>query len=248
VRRVSCRRRSRRRRRPHANGGQVQDRADGAPTGRDQDLSARQLTLPARCCLQEYRTATAVSQRARDRRSGDNAGALVAAGRQRARRTGRPRLPGLPGGGQDSHGQQNPHRSGGRIGDRIRAVEAGHGCLRGRRGADQQRGPACPAPPGPASARGPHTQDGRGQRGRGKPRGWRRVPGCCQDETTPGQVQHYRGEQHHGDQRPTGPGPGGGCCLLAVGAGSGDVPGHAVGHQHAIASCSCRCRRNASSA
>ena len=158
------------------------------------------------------------------------------------------RLPGRTRGGQDSHGQQNPHDSGGRIRDRIRAVEAGHGRLRGRRGADQQCGQACPAPAGLASARGPHAQYGRGQPGRGQPRGRRRVPGCCQDETAPGQVQHCRGEQHHGDQMPAGPGPGGRCCLLAIGAGSGDVPGHAVDHQHAIASCSSRCWRNASSA
>jgi hypothetical protein len=158
------------------------------------------------------------------------------------------RLPGRTGGGQDSHGQQNPHDSGGRIGDGIRAVETGHGRLRGRRGADQHCGQACPAPAGLASARGPHAQYGRGYPSRGQPRGRRRVPGCGQDETAPGQVQGCRGEQYHGDQMPAGPGPGGRCCLLAIGAGSDDVPGHAVDHQHAIASCSSRCWRNASSA
>ena len=84
---------------------------------------------------------------------------------------------GRAGGGQDSHGQQNPQGSGGGVGDRVRAVEAGHGCLRGRRGADQQRGPACPASAGLASARGPHAQPGRGQPGRDQLRGRHRVPG-----------------------------------------------------------------------
>ena len=96
------------------------------------------------------------------------------------------RLPGPTGGGQDSHGQQNPQDSGGRIGHHVRAVEAGHGRLRGRRGADQQCGQTCPASAGLASACGPHAQYGRGQPGRGQPRGRRRVPGCCEDETAPG--------------------------------------------------------------
>jgi hypothetical protein len=65
------------------------------------------------------------------------------------------RLSGPTGGGQDSHGQQNPQDSGGRIGDHVRAAEAGHGRLRGRRAADQQCGQACPAPAGLASACGP---------------------------------------------------------------------------------------------
>jgi len=69
---------------------------------------------------------------------------------------------------------------------------------------------------GLVSARGPHTQCGRGQ-----PRGRRGVPGCCQGKTAPGQVQRCPGEQHHGDQIPARPGPGSRCCLLAIGAGSG---------------------------
>ena len=53
---------------PHADGGQVQARADGTAAGRDQDLPARQLPLPARCRLQEYRTGAAVSPHASDGR------------------------------------------------------------------------------------------------------------------------------------------------------------------------------------
>ena len=90
-------------------------------------------------------------------------------------------------------GQQRPavpQGSGGGVGDRVRAVEAGHGRLRGRRGADQQCGPACPASAGLAPARGPHAQHSRGQPGRDQPRGRRRgrrrMPGRGQDETAPG--------------------------------------------------------------
>ena len=70
------------------------------------------------------------------------------------------------------------------------------------------------------------AQYGRGHSGRGQLRGRRRVPDRGQDETAPGQVQHCRSEQHHGDQMPAGPGPGGRSRLLAI----GDVPAYAAVH------------------
>ena len=104
------------------------------------------------------------------------------------------RPPGRAGGGQDSHGQQYPQGSGGGVGDRVRGVEAGHGRLRGRRGADQQCGPARPARPRLASARGPHAQPGRDQAGRDQ-------PGC-------GQPRGRRGAGPPPGRDRTGSGPG----------------------------------------
>ena len=104
---------------------------------------------------------------------------------------------------QDGDGEQHPEGSGGRVGDRIGAAEAGRGCLRGRRGADEQCCPACPALAGPASARGPRGQCGCGQPGGDQSRGRRWMPGRHHGETAPGQVQGGRGEQQHHDQRRT---------------------------------------------
>jgi len=90
--------------------------------------------------------------------------------------------------------EQQPDGSGGCVGDRIGAAEAGRGRLRGRRAADEQCGPACPALADLASARGPRGQCGGGQSRGDQSRGRRWMPGCRHDQTAPGQVQGCRGE------------------------------------------------------
>lgn len=61
-----------------------------------------------------------------------------------------------------------PRTSVARVGDHESAMKAGRGRLRCRRDADQECCPACPAPAGPASARGRHTQCGYGEPGGGQ--------------------------------------------------------------------------------
>ena len=95
----------------------------------------------------------------------------VAAGRCPAHGDFRCHVPAVypAGGRQDGDGQQCPQGSSGRVGDRIGAAEAGRGRLRGRRGADEQRCPACPALADLASARGPRGQCGGDQPGGDQP-------------------------------------------------------------------------------
>ena len=152
-------------------------------------------------------------------------------------------------GRQDGDGQQQPERSGGCVGDGVGAAEAGRGRLRGRRGADEQCGPACPAPAGLASASGPRGQCGCGQPGGDQCRGRPRMPGRGHDETAPGQVQGGRREQQHPGQAPNELGPFDSSCLLVVGSGGRDIPRRPAAHQEAvIASCSWNCLRMAASA
>jgi len=131
-------------------------------------------------------------------------------------------------GRQDGNGQQYSQGSGGRIGNQVGATEAGRGRLRGRRDADKQCCPACPAVTSPASARRPRGQRGRGQPGGDQPGGRCRVPGRRHDEAAPGQVQGCRDEQHHHDQAPNDLGSRGRRGLPAIGIGGRGIPGQAV--------------------